>query len=140
MLFPQLNWHGDEVELVYPLRCSCGGTGSVPIIIPTLLFGYILATVALIDSANRRRSKATMTVTPDSTDILTNILRKFDRLMETASAATLRSPALPGGGINAIDHDENEADRLSFGFDKKEWKEFLRRLGLDRPGGEDDQS
>lgn len=120
MLFPQLNWHGDEIELIYPLRCSCGGTGDVPIRLPTLLFGYILATAALVDSANRRRSKATMTVAPGSTDILTNIFRKFDRLMETASAAMPQSPALPIVERNAInDNDANESDRLRFGFDKK---------------------
>ncbi|MEE9296700.1 MAG: hypothetical protein V3W34_17285 [Phycisphaerae bacterium] len=140
LLFPQLNWHGDEIELIYPLRCSCGGTGCVPIKLPTLLFGYILASVALVDTTNRRRSKAKMTVKPCSTDILANIFRNFDRLMETCSA-TPRSPALPSGVRNSIDdNDANEADRLRFGFEKNEWKKFLRRLGFDRSGAEDDQS
>ncbi len=136
--FPQMHWYGAEVELIYPSRCSCGGTGSVRIKVPTLLFGYILASVALVDSANRRRSKATMTVTPSSTDILVDIFRKFDRLMETSSSAMPRSPALPSDEGNAIDNGVDDAERIKFGFDKDEWKEFLRRLGLDGAGEERD--
>jgi hypothetical protein len=130
LLFPQLNWHGDEVELIYPLRCSCGETGAVPIRLPTLLFGYIMSTVALVDSANRRRSKATMAVTPGNTDMLMNIFRKFDRLMESASTAAPRSLALPSGERNAI-NDIDNTERIKFGLDKAEWKAFLRRLGFD---------
>ncbi len=152
LLFPQLHWHGAEIELIYPLRCPCGGSGCVPIRLPTLLFGYILASVALVDAANSRRSKATMTVSPAlQGDILANIFRNFDRLMETCSATTPRSPTLPVGEQSAIEDDDadeenaigdndDDADRIKFGFDKNEWNEFLRRLGLDSPGTENGES
>lgn len=141
LLFPQLNWHGDEIELIYPLRCSCGGSGCVRIRLPTLLFGYILASVSLVDAANHHRSKARMTVKASSTDILVNIFRNFDHLMEACATAAPRSPALPIGERNCIDgNDADDAERIKFGFDKDEWKQFLRRLGLDRPGEKDGES
>lgn len=141
LLFPQLNWHWDEIELIYPLRCSCDGSGCVRIRLPTLLFGYILASVSLVDAANHRRSKARTTVKASSTDILVNIFRNFDHLMEACSTAVPRSPALPGTERSPTgDTEMDKAERLKFGFEKVEWREFLRRLGLDAPGTEDSES
>jgi hypothetical protein len=134
LLFPQLNWCGAEIELIYPLRCPCGGSSCVPIRLPTLLFGYILASVALVDAANRRRSKATMTVTPHRSDLLVDIFRKFDGLMKSSTAATLQSPTPSNAERNPLNgRDVQDAERAKFGFDENEWKDFLRRLGLDTP-------
>ncbi len=142
MLFPRLNWGKTDIELVYPLRCPCGGSGCVPIKLPTLLFGYILANVALVDAAHRRRSKATMTVSPHhKSDMLARMLLDFDRLMGADATSTLRSPPVPDSEQNSPDdNDADDAERVKFGFDKDEWKDFLRRLGLDSPGTEDSES
>jgi len=139
LLFPQLNWHADAVELIYPLRCSCGGSGCVPIRLPTLLFGYILASVAFVDAQKRRRPRATMTISLCRSDILVDIFRKFDRLMENPSSAAFQSTALPANERNALtNNDASEANRIKFGLSKTEWQKFLRRLGLNQPGNPDD--
>ena len=142
LLFPRHNWGKTDIELVYPLRCPCGGSGCVPVKLPTLLFGYVLATVALVDAAHDRRSKATMTVSPHRRrDMLANMFRDFDRLMEADATSTLRSPPVPDGEQNSPDdNDADDAERIKFGFDKDEWKAFLRRLGLDAAGTENRES
>ena len=138
LLFPRLSWGKTDIELVYPLRCPCGGSGCVPIKLPTLLFGYILANVALVDAAHRRRSKASMTVSPHHKgDMLANMFLEFDRLMEADATSTLRSPPVPDSEQDSPDDD---AERIKFGFDRDEWKAFLRRLGLDSPGTEGSDS
>lgn len=133
LLFPRLTWGKTTIELVYPLRCPCGGSGNVRIKLPTLLFGYILANVALVDTAHRRRSIATMTVSPHQrSDMLTKMFLDFDRLMEANATTTLRSPTMREGERRSVgDNDTSDAERVRFGFDKNEWKAFLRRLGLD---------
>ena len=139
LLFPQLKWGKTEIELIYPLRCPCGGSGCVPIKLPKLLFGYILANVALVDAAHRRRSKATMVVSPNhKSDMLAKMFRDFDRLMEADATSALRLPPVPDSEQNSP--DDNDAERIKFGFDEDEWKAFLRRLGLDGPGSEDSES
>ena len=139
LLFPQLKWGKTDIELIYPLRCPCGGSGCVPIKLPKLLFGYILANVALVDAAHRRRSKVTMTVLPHhQDDMLAKMFLDFDRLMEADATTTLRSPSSNRSSID--DHDADDVERIKFGFDKDEWKDFLRRLGLDAPGTENSES
>lgn len=143
LLFPRLNWGKTDIELVYPLRCPCGGTGCVPIKLPTLLFGYILANVALVDAAHRRRSKATMIVSPHlRSDMLANMFLDFDRLMEADATTTLRSPPpVPDSEPNPPDDsDADDTERIKFGFDEEEWKAFLRRLRLDGPSAGDSES
>jgi hypothetical protein len=63
------------------------------------------------------------------TDMLTNMFRDFDRLMEARATPALRSPPVRDNEHHSLAYDESE--RLKFGFDKGEWKEFLRRLGMD---------
>jgi len=103
-----------------------------------LLFGYILASVALVDAQKRRRSKARMTISPCRSDILVDIFRKFDRLMESPSAAAFRSPAMQGDARSVVDgNDASETNHIKFGLSKTEWRKFLRRLGLNQPGDSD---
>lgn len=109
--------------------------------LPTLLFGYILATVALVDTANRRRSKATMMVSPSNKDFMTDLFGKFDRLMEICSVTTNRSPPVPDGKLDsAHNNSADDTERIKFGFDKDEWKAFLRRLGFDAHDAEGSES
>ncbi len=130
LLFPKLRWGKTDIELVYPLRCPFGGSGCVPIKLPTLLFGYILSNVAMLDAGNRRRSKATMTLSPHiRSDMLKNMFRNFDRLMEADTTSTVRSPPVLSNSQTSLIN--NDAERIKFGFDKEEWKVFLRRLGID---------
>jgi len=139
LLFPQLKWGKTDIELIYPLRCPCGGSGCVPIKLPKLLFGYILVNVALVDAAHRRRSKVTMTVLPHHRDdMLARMFLDFDRLMEADATTMLRSPSSDRSSID--DRSADDVERIKFGFDKNEWKDFLRRLGLDGPGTENSES
>jgi len=90
-----------------------------------------------------------MTVSPTFQDgILANIYRGFDRLMETCTATTPRSPALPVGKQtvieddradkeNGVGHNDDDTQRIKFGFDNVEWKAFLPRLGLDTSEDQD---
>jgi len=141
LLFPKLCWGKTDIELVYPLRCPCGGSGCVPIKLPTLLFGYILAHVALDEVANRRRSQTTMLVSPQhGSDMLARMFHEFDRMMEADATATLRSPPVPGSDRSSIDGcTPNDAERIKFGFDKDEWQDFLRRLGMDDDGKQESE-
>ncbi len=139
LLFPRLKWGIANIELIYPLRCPCGGSGCIPIKLPTLLFGYILANIALVDADHRCRSKSTMTVSLNQkSDMLANIFHDFDWLMETNNNSTMRS--LPALEIEQNSPDDNDVERIKFGFDKDEWKDFLRRLGLNDPSTEDHES
>ena len=139
LLFPQLKWGKTDIELIYPLRCPCGGSGCVRVKLPKLLFGYILANVALGDAAHRRRSKVTMTVLPHQRDdMLARMFLDFDRLMEAGATTTQRSLSVPDSEQNSL--DDNDTERIKFGFAKDEWKDFLRRLGLDAPGTENSES
>ncbi len=132
LLFPQMKWRKSSIELIYPLRCPCGGSGCVTIKLPTLLFGYILTTVALVDADHRRRSKATMAVSSNHhTDMLANIFQQFDRLIESKNSSIMRAqPIFESQQISLVD---NEVERIKFGFDKREWTTFLRRLGFEKP-------
>ena len=139
LLFPQLKWGKTDIELIYPLRCPCGGSGCVRVKLPKLLFGYILANVALVDAAHRRRSQVTMTVSPHQRDdMLARMFLDFDRLMEAEATTTQRSLSVPDSEQNSL--DDNDTERIKFGFAKDEWKDFLRRLGLDAPGTENSES
>jgi len=132
VLAPRFRWRGDWIELIYPLRCPCGGTGQIPIRLPTLLFGYILANVAIIDAAKMQRSKAMMAVSASmKSDVLEVIVRRFSELMRFCTCCH----QIPGASCSRIDgfggQSIDEMERLKFGFDEASWKQFLRRLGLD---------
>jgi len=75
-----------------------------------------------------------MTVSPHhKTDMLATMFLEFDLLTEADAATPLRSPAVPDSEQISRDDDADDAERIKFGFDKNEWKAFLRRLGLDAP-------
>ena len=61
--------------------------------------------------------------------------------MEADATTTRRSPAVPDTKrISPDNKDADDAERIKFGFDKDEWKAFLRRLGLDSNGTENSES
>ena len=133
VLAPQFAWKGERVELNYPLRCPCGGVGHIPVQLPTLFFGYILANIAIIDAARMRRSKAMMTVRASSDNkILEQIVGRFNWLMQPCNCAHKFIQT------SELDFLRNAAaiqrDRKKFGFDQDEWAQFMRRLGFDEYG------
>jgi len=137
LLFPHVNWREAEIKLVYPLRCPCGGSGCVPIVLPVLKFGYLLASITMADAARGRRSKTAMTVTPNlRSDLLEKIFSGFDRLIR-ADRATVAPPVrVAGSDANSL--RDNDIDRIKFGFNRDEWTAFRRRLGLGEAGNRAD--
>jgi len=128
LLAPSLSWKSEMIELVYPLRCPCGGSGSVPIRIPTLFFGYMLAVVAMDDAARLNHLKANMTVhAPRNRDLLDQIVRQFQALMCRCSCThkNIQLNELCLGG---------EPEHMKFGLEPDEWARFLRRLGFEDHG------
>lgn len=83
-----------------------------------------------------------MTVSPNHrSDMLANMFRNFDRLIEADSTSTARSPPGPDSEQHSLIN--NYAERIKFSFDKDEWKIFLQLLGMDEgktPAPEDEST
>jgi hypothetical protein len=129
VLAPSFAWKQDWIELNYPLRCPCGGAGHIPVQLPVLFFGFLLANVAVFDASRMQRSKATMTVQASrSSELMREITHRFRRLMGDCKC---RHKCVQVGDLELWrDLAVSPHDRERFGFNSEEWQHFLRRLGF----------
>ena len=115
LLPPLVTLEGAQVEVIFPIRCSCGGSGSVSRRMPLLQFGYVVGKVAIMDAQRmHRRSKATMEVRAHRSELLSTLLCQYTELISEIGANMLLEPS--------------EHDRIKFGLAEEEWTDFLKRL------------
>ncbi len=115
LLPPLVTLDGAQVEVIFPIRCPCGGSGSVGRRIPLLQFGYIVGKVAIMDAQRMyRRSKATMDIRAHQSELLGTLLQQYTDLISQIGPNMLLEPS--------------EGDRVKFGLGEKEWTDFMRRL------------
>ena len=117
--YPTISQEGDDVAIRYPANCAaCGGLKGIQIHMPILQFGYLLARIAKLDAWTKsRRSKASMQVSPGKPEIIQHWLDEFPAVLAQQARALL----------------PNDADQASFGLGTEDWKDFLRRMGME-PG------
>ena len=115
LLPPLVTLDGAQVEVVFPIRCPCGGSGSVGRRMPLLQFGYVTGKVAIMDAQRMyRRSKATMDIRAHQSELLGTLLYQYAELISEIGPNILLEPS--------------ECDRVKFGLGEKEWTDFMRRL------------
>lgn len=122
--YPSIKLTDTTAELLYPVFCGCGRRGCVPIRMPVLLFGYLLARTHALEAFVRAdRSQAKMFVSPAPSPM-------FERIVADFGAAV----AAYKGDLGRVPTD---LDRSKFGLSETEWPDFLRRLGF---GGDSEGS
>jgi hypothetical protein len=115
--YPTIKLTGSTAELLYPVFCGCGRRGRIPIRMPVLLFGYVLARTHSLEAFLRaNRSQAKMFVSPGPSIMLERIVADFAAVV-----------AAYKGGLGQVPTD---LERSKFGLSETEWPEFLRRLGF----------
>lgn len=115
LLPPLVTLDGAQVEVIFPIRCPCGGSGSAGRRIPLLQFGYVVGKVAIMDAQRMyRRSKATMDIRAHQSELLGTLLQQYTDLISQIGPNMLLEPS--------------ECDRVKFGLGEKEWTDFMRRL------------
>lgn len=115
--YPRILCQYSNVEITYPVRCSCGKPTLVCIHWPILLFGYVLARLQVVEIHRKwTRSRASMAVSADCSAALEEMIRDYGKVV---------------GPINASLTEPNETDRIAFELNEAEWAQFLHRLGLD---------
>ena len=118
LLPPLVTLEGAQVEVIFPIRCPCGGSGSVSRRMPLLQFGYVVGKVAIMAAQRmHRRSKATMEVRAHRSELLSTFLFQYTELISEIGANMLLEPS--------------EHDRIKFGLAEEEWTDFLKRLLAD---------
>ena len=115
LLPPLVMLDGAQVEVIFPIRCPCGGSGSVGRRMPLLQFGYVVGKVAIMAAQRKhRRSKATMEVRAHRSELLSTLSCQYTELISEIGANMLLEPS--------------EHDRIKFGWAEEEWTDFLKRL------------
>ena len=115
LLPPLVTLEGAQVEVIFPIRCPCGGSGSVSRRMPLLQFGYVVGKIAIMAAQRmQRRSKATMEVRAHRSELLSTLLCQYTELISEIGANMLLEPS--------------EQDRVKFGLAEEEWTDFLKRL------------
>jgi len=109
------------VELVYPCKCACGQRGRFVVGLHVLALGYLMANSAFIKAAGRR-GKSSMVIYPYSSDVVRNLLDKFDCVVTNCAKGMIVGPT--------------EDDRRRLGLSAEGWRAFRRRMGYPP---EDDQ-
>ena len=123
---PILTRQGNNVRVVYPSYCLCGARDSVGFTLPILLLGYLLVHTELVHRNGKwHRSKASMCVKPERSDIFLRIIGEFEELVHAYIGV---KPSRP-----------SELDRLHFGFSEEDWHDFLRRAGWLGDDGQSDE-
>jgi hypothetical protein len=151
LLYPQVVRRGTTVTLIYPVRCPCGGAGSVTLEMPLALFGLALAHVALIETHQRQGSKASLAVAPRESKIAGNVVADHERMLDefrkqsgpgrlakpaTGQPTAPPKPSHPYAGTSPTGPLCTEllsGERFLFPppiYKESVWAEFLRRLGL----------
>lgn len=123
LLYPRITFNGPIAELVYPVRCPrCPLAEPLRIRLPLLYFGYSLAENARIQSvrkfANPRHSIQVRHAPWIGAE---RQVQEYGRVLADVCAL----------GRNGV----VDADQLLFKMSGPEWEQFLRRAGLDQPGG-----
>lgn len=125
--YPRVRRNPPNIELGFPVRCWCGKAEHLKIVMPMLLFGYLLAWDALIDSERKfGRSEMILNITPSSHWLLQKLLPEYDSLL-TQTAQQGKQVIIPS---EPIPECSDAIERLRFGFSEQQWAEFLRRMGL----------
>ena len=115
LLPPLVTLEGAQVEVIFPIRCPCGGSGSVSRRMPLLQFGYVVGKVAIMDAQRAyRRSKATMQIRAHRSELLSTLHCQYTELICEIGPNILLEPS--------------ETDRIKFGLAEEEWTDFLKRL------------
>lgn len=121
VLQPFVRRIGSEVELCYPTRCTCGGSGNFHVRINVLLFGFILAWLKLGELCRDGRSNENNEhLTPRTPSVFPVILTQFEKFMEDR----------PDGALLPL----TDLDRRWLGMSEEEWGDFLRRLDPEADG------
>lgn len=152
LLYPRMRMLASHVELVYPLRCPCGGADSVKVRLPTLLLGLVLVHIALVEAHRQAgRSKATMIAFPLPSKILAQVRNQYAQLVgelrKTSAGAAAGSrpdgeddatsapPAGPSDAMLPGKHTPPDRplpiERVLFNLSEEEWRAMLRRMGFE---------
>jgi hypothetical protein len=134
VFYPEIHWHGSVVEMLYRVRCPCGGRGAVPVRLPILIFAYVVGRLELLYAFSRgRHRKSEMPVKPEKSDLFSSFLRDFER--DVAGFSARMAPATSGSAEanHATRKLGQPADyeRFDFSLSEDEWVDFLRRMGFD---------
>lgn len=128
--FPRVRRNPPNIELGFPAQCGCGKADHLKIVMPMLLYGYLLAWHSLVGSERKfGRSEMTINIWRSSSDLLRGLLREYESLL-TQTVQQSNPLAIPNEDAN----DPSAADiteRLLFGLNEQQWADFLRRLGID---------
>jgi len=131
---PEIKRKGVFVEIWYRYKCTCGWGSALRVELPLLLFGYVLARLAMIDTFRRRLSKSTVPVLDGRCKQFFDFVRDFENLFEEYSkihTAGLLPPDKRGDELaKATPNSPTELDRLRFNLQDEDWREFLRRMGF----------
>ena len=126
-LYPQIRRNGAEIELIYPIRCPCGGYGSQKVEMPLLLFGELLTSVEIVHGHNRWAKPRTLKpLWPKESEFFKNVLGRFRRVMQLELARSRCDPTTE--------------DRVCFDMSDEGWADFMRRLGLSATQGDADEN
>jgi hypothetical protein len=160
LLPPRLLLNGTQAELVYPVRCPCGGSGALKIRMPTLLLGLVLLYVARNYLAGRgRNSQSKLQASPMPSAILRLVRQQYAILLRTPcddEGAPLPEDTAAGGAGGAAPPPRGRRarrprpkprwgqvtpgtakgdDAALLGLTPEEWRAMLRRMGFGEGDG-----
>ncbi len=115
---PNIQTRETDVVLRFPITCSCGRATMFSFRLPILLFGFLLARQAIIDTDRRgNRSMASMRLIGATSALVPHLVFEYRRLMR---------------GLSALSPSEPTADdREALALTDSQWREFLKRMGFD---------
>lgn len=128
--YPRVRRVPPHIELGFPVRCPCGKADHLKIIMPMLLFGYLLAWDALVGSERKfAKSEMSLRLGRSGSDLLQQLIPEYEALL---AQTVQRANQLVLPSENVAESDSAKAtERLGFGFNEQQWADFLRRLGID---------
>jgi len=135
---PRLLWRRDDesVVITYPVRCSCGKSGSATSRMPFLAFCFICGWLEYQRSFQNAPEGPPKAVRPGESPLLWHILSDFEKVVGShCTQAETGRPVQPWEPDVPVDDDGiptsriTPIDRALFGANPEVWRDFLRRMG-----------